>query len=199
MRSCIIGFQAADMSAHVHSKGFTLIELLLAAGIFIVVMTIILGIFSQFMTTQRRNVAENRMLEEVRFGMEVFSREVRTAFGETYVPTTSGDGVMFRNQNGACVVYRVEEGVFQRAEHDTGTSECSESNFVGASFANLTGTDVEITDVLFDVTPSTVEEDRLSRQGFIATTITADSPSYALPDMVIQSSITSRQLTPYAI
>lgn len=182
-----------------NKTGFTLIELILAVGIFILVMTLVVSMLSQFMLTQRRNVVENRMLDEVRFGMEIFSRETRTAFGETYEATANGDGVMYRNQNGQCVIYRVEDGVFQRGEHDTGTQNCDESAFATSSFAALTGNDVEVVDVLFDVSASTTEENRLSSQGFIAVTITTESPRQTVPQMVVQSATASRQLTPYAI
>ncbi|MEX0650366.1 MAG: prepilin-type N-terminal cleavage/methylation domain-containing protein [Candidatus Andersenbacteria bacterium] len=177
-------------------KGFTLIELLIAAGIFVIVMMIIVGLFSRFMMMQRRSIAENRVLEEVRFALELFSRETRTAYGDTYNPEEE-DVLLYRNQNGLCVVYRLSEQVLQRAELDIGTSNCTIEQFAEVQFTNLTSKHVQITELLFDAEPSTTEGTSLAQQGFVTLFITAQSAQHTLSPLTVRSSVTSRQVNPY--
>lgn len=178
-------------------SGFTLIELLVAAGIFVVVMTIVVGLFSRFMLMQRRSIAENRILEEVRFALELFNRETRTAYGDTYTPSGDGTAFLMRNQNGYCVVYRLAEGRIQRAEQNTGTSICSLEDVSQETFADVTGADINVTQLSFDVTLAQVEGDRLARQGFVTVSLSAQPLTQAIAPLVVRSSVTSRQIQPY--
>ena len=60
--------------SHTDHKGFTLLELVVATGIFAIFMLVIVGMFSQFVFTQRRNIAEQALLEDVRTALEIFER-----------------------------------------------------------------------------------------------------------------------------
>ncbi|MEX1112185.1 MAG: type II secretion system protein [Candidatus Andersenbacteria bacterium] len=177
-------------------RGFTLIELLVAAGIFVIVMTVVGATFSRFVMMQRRSIAENRMLEEVRLALELFSRETRTAYGITYDPTAA-DELLYRNQNGYCVMYRLHEEALQRAEHNTPGSDCDDSVFSEESFADLTGAGVQVANLFFNVRAATKDGGSLTQQGFVTISMEAQSESEIVPPLMVKSSVTSRQTTVY--
>src|SRR3989344_5353947 len=103
--------------------GFTLIEMLVAISIFSIVLLIMLGIFSRFVTTQRRGIGEFRLQEDLRLAIELFNREARTSYGSTLVH--DGPAVLFRNQNGHCVTCRWHENALQRAQQEQAGGACA--------------------------------------------------------------------------
>ncbi len=179
-------------------KGFTLIELVVAAGVFSIVIIIILGIFGTFVRKQRHDIAEQQLLENMRFALEFFNREARTGYGDTYKLTAStGSSLIFRNQNSACVHYRLQEGRLERAEVPTSSSICQENDFRTAKYAGVTDSSVRITSLRFDVFPSQVSANRLRNQGFITTIVEATPKEKGIEPVRVQSTITSRQISPY--
>lgn len=108
------------------TSGFTLIELVVGIGIFALVLTSIMGIFQQVIRVERRAVNAQNAQENVRYVMEVISKEIRTAernFG-TCVDVPNGDifavdvGVgndklYLKNQYGECVTYFLEGNRFK--------------------------------------------------------------------------------------
>ena len=142
-------------------RGFTLIELIVAAGIFSVFIIVIVGLFGQFVFTQRRDVAEQDLLEDLRLSLETFNREARTAYGDTFLSARpDGTSVIFRNQNGACVNYRLQDRRLERAEGGSPSGQCTTGTFQGsgAVYTPLTGSGIVLTRAFFDVQPSEVGE-----------------------------------------
>jgi len=59
--------------------GFTLVEMLVAITIFIIVITIIMGLLVSAVRTQRQNLAYQELLDQTSYVMEYMSRSIRMA------------------------------------------------------------------------------------------------------------------------
>lgn len=95
-------------------SGFTLLELVVGMGIFVLVLTSIIGIFQQVIRVERKAVNAQNAQENVRYVMEVISKEIRTAersFGDCADVLVGdifavADGALYmQNQYGECVAY----------------------------------------------------------------------------------------------
>ena len=180
------------------NKGFTLIEIVVAAGIFVVVMILTMGIYGNFSATQRRDISEQKLLEELRLAFEIFNREARTGYSSTYALTDgTGTSLIFRNQNGVCVLYRLgSENQLERGEGES-PGDCQESDIVSTSFTPVTGPDVEFTILKFLPTSAVVEAGTLQDQGAITIVAEAKTKNGIVAPVTLQSTTTSRQVTPY--
>lgn len=189
-------------------SGFTLIELLTAMAIFSILIILISGAFARFVLNQRREIAEQELQEDVRFGMEIFNREARTGYGNTYRSGLDEPGttITFRNQSLNCVQYRFTEvptgntdnprGLIERAEIFEGAGgECD-----GADYPNpepLTGNETDIESLAFVPQLAEEGEDGLTRQGFITVIARVGSRNPSVAPLDFQSTVTSRQVTPF--
>ena len=165
------------------SAAFTLIELLIAMGIFAVFITIITGVFTNFIQVQRHAIAQGQLISDMRSAMEAFIKEARTGYGSTYA--AEGDAVVFVNQNNDCITFRVIDGQFKRAdagEQDVCSAEDSDSN----RFSPITSKATEIIGLEFSIPVDRV----------ITIKLTATSKKDGIPPISIQNSITSRQMEP---
>lgn len=183
---------------HKHTSGFTMIELLVAIGIFGILLLIVSGVFSRFMLIERHGIAEGQLISDLRSGMESITKEVRTGYGSTYVVSSSGSQVAFRNQLGDCVSYRVSGGVLQRADRGPSGLSCTANDFTQDSqFSPLTGAQTNITDIHFNPVIANTVGTSLSNQGVITVSITASSIVSDIQPIQLENTITSRQMSPY--
>lgn len=178
-------------------RGTTLIEIVVAMSIFSIVLLLIVGIFSRFITIQRHDIAEFRLQEDVRLALEVFNREARLSYGATFA--AQGTAVIFRNQNGACVTYRIAGQAFQRAEApgDGGGGACPIITDE-ALFQSLHTSQTIFEGLQFTVVPARVSGDgaRLESQGLITVSAQVGS-SGSTKKVNIQNSVSSRQIIPF--
>ena len=174
-------------------RGATLIELLVTISIFTILLIMITGIFSRFVTMERRDISERALQEDIRLALEQFVREARTAYGSTYAlfPSSAGEMVVFRNQNKTCVAYKLGDGVFERAENFT-SDPCDTVSYT--DFVPLTSEKTIVENVHFFLPESIVLNGELNRQGFITLSIRAKSANSSIPAFEIQTTITSRQI-----
>ncbi len=181
------------------SKGFTLIELMTSISLFAVFIIIMAGVFSRFVETERHNIAQGALIVDVQSAMESFIKEARTGYGSTY-RTDNGQQVAFRNQAGACVVYRVSSiGMFERAEKASNTSgECNSGLFSADEYVPITSKDTIISEAFFDTTIATGPAGgSLANQGVVTLVLTAKSSRAEIVSVRVQNSITSRQVAAY--
>ncbi|MBI3256041.1 MAG: type II secretion system protein [Candidatus Andersenbacteria bacterium] len=177
--------------------GFTLIELVVSIGILALIMLLASAIFSRNLEVQRRDIAQQELQEDVRFALELFSREARTSYGSTYALVDgSGSGIIMRNQAHRCVMYRVNKGTKQleRSEIENIGRQCHESDFSGKSFAGIHSPNTVFETLKFIATRTESNPEGLPKnQGLI--TIIAVAASAKQPDVNIglQTSVTSRQ------
>ncbi len=179
--------------------GFTLIELLIAMGIFAVFITIITGIFTNFIQVQRHAIAQSRMISDLTSAMEAFVKEARTGYGSTYSINGNADGIAFINQTGKeCVVYRKsDKNIFERAVKAV-DDNCNPDSFASSSFTPITSSATQITNLMFVIPKDViVGNGLLKNQGVITINLTAKSTKDGIPPIAIQNSVTSRQMEPY--
>lgn len=177
-----------------HFTGYTIIETVIALGIFSIVLLVISGLFSHFVASQRRDIGEKAVQEEMRFALELFSREARTAYASTFAVTGTGEQITFRNQNGVCAAYRLQSNAWQRAE-SSASGPC-ESQTYGV-FGSLTTNKVQLTTLRFLIPANISSGSIMQRQGFISVIVTATPSFEAVPPLEMQSTITSRQIAVY--
>lgn len=170
-------------------------------GIFSILLIILVGFYSRFVRQQRIDVLEQRLIENVRFGVDFFSREARTAYGSTYtLSDRDGQGVIFRNQNKACVHYRLRDDNLERAEVATISSQCQSRTFASATYQPLFSSDLRLVDARFDVTTADrAQEDgsQLASQGFITLALSVAPRTQTTIPVSLQTTVASRQVVPY--
>ncbi len=193
-------------------KGFTLIEMIVAIGIFVVLLQIVAFTYSRFVGVERQNIGQQEMQEDMRLFLQLFNREARTGFGNTY--QTISHGVVFRNQEGVCVKY----------EHDTAAHALLRSDSTNKSESNLDAshdcadpivynaarllTDSEntvIEELSFEAVaaqppflpPPAPPVTQLTQQGFITVHMRIRAAADQTEGTRLQSTVASRQTLPY--
>lgn len=84
-------------------RGFTLVETIAAMGIFLVLMTILLGVFMNALSLERRALATQAALENARYTFEIMARAIRQANPQPPAPI---DTVFFcSSEPGTCLVF----------------------------------------------------------------------------------------------
>lgn len=106
------------MIGNTNKSAFTLLEVIVSVAIFAVIVLAATQIFQSVISSQVKNFSETSLQDDVKYFLEVFTREVRgaqknttgaaicngaIAASSTYVVT---DGVLYlRNKLGGCVAY----------------------------------------------------------------------------------------------
>lgn len=186
------------------TRGFTLIELVVAIGIFAVMLLVIVGVFSRFMTIQRRDIGEQHLQEDLRLALELFNKEARTGYGNTY-PEGLHNEIVFRNQNNVCVKYRLKDGRIKRSAIDLTTSPqgsggCDPSWGYGDEMA-ITGPETVVNSLGFYAVAAQVDPatGRLISQGVVEIVIKAHPKQKEDSIINFQSAVSSRQFFPASV
>ena len=124
-------------------EGYTLMEIMVALVIFSIISAISLGTFASVMRSQQNSDHGQQSLNEIRFIMELLSREFRTSNGyEIAAPGTTGvcplgaasfpeaqeHCILANNQAGNLVsYYRGADDAFHRLEQDAQSQAISHS------------------------------------------------------------------------
>lgn len=183
------------------NKGTTLVELLLAIAVFAVVVVMIAGLVSRLVFIERRDTAEQALQADVRFALEIFSRETRLSFASTFaLSDNTGQSLVMRNQNGHCVNYRLnqETGALERAEVEASGATCLGANFAN-TYAPLSNSRIRFAVLRFDLPDSVynASDNRLDRQGFVTLIVKAHSTNDSVAPLELQTTVTSRQTKVY--
>lgn len=182
------------------TKGFTLIEVLMAVGIFASLLLITNGVFTRFVVTQRRDISEQDFQEDLRLAIEIFAREARTAYASSFAVLPAeetkdiGPALIFRNQNGLCVMHRRQGTSWHRAEKQS-NRECDQITYEETN--SLTSKETKITQLDFKIPTNILKGGQLNRQGFITLMIEASSKNTSVPSLQLQTTLTSRQIKAY--
>lgn len=181
--------------------GFTLLELVVAATIFLVLLSVIGGMFATLVRGQRSRLGQTTLLGDVQTFLELLEREVRTGYGNTFRcaasnPTSSvlecaGPSLVFTNQERTEVTYALNGTAIERREG------------AGAPYA-ITGRTVEVRHLLFSVAQSGSDPGTppqfpvlTERQGRVTIRIRVCPRGVGdMRCMVMQTSLTSRQYGP---
>lgn len=79
---------------HQKRAGITLLEVVVALGIFLVLVTSIVGIFSISLLSERRALTSQSIIDNTRVAMEVMSRAIRQAKPNTLDNSTCGSNCL---------------------------------------------------------------------------------------------------------
>jgi len=143
-------------------KGFTLIEILVAVSIFAMIMLITSSIFRNVLTSQRTASDDSETREDVKYFLEIFSREVKGAVrnssgnvlcnvepGHIFSTDAASGELYFKNQAGQCVAY------FKEVDNDISRLKIqrdADEFFVSSDRINITGLRFVIDDAM-DIQP----------------------------------------------
>jgi prepilin-type N-terminal cleavage/methylation domain-containing protein len=143
----------------IDNTGFTLMEIIVATSIFAVFIVVIVNVFQNVVEDQRRTIAMQNIQENLRYVLEVMSKEIRQAkrsdsycesiFSATFngnnrIFNTAGiddERIYFRNKQALCVSYSIVNGALAR-------SATSSSGIVDTL---ATPNELTISDLVFDV------------------------------------------------
>ncbi|MFH1129222.1 MAG: prepilin-type N-terminal cleavage/methylation domain-containing protein [Patescibacteria group bacterium] len=115
-----------------NTRGFTLIELLVAMSIFIVVITIVFGLFSSAIKGQRRVIAMQNIQENARFMLEFMAKEIRMSIINS--PDGVSDTLSITRSDGDDVVYAISNGRIFRDSPSSDDAISAEEVFVTGNF-----------------------------------------------------------------
>ncbi|KKT40840.1 MAG: hypothetical protein UW30_C0017G0010 [Candidatus Giovannonibacteria bacterium GW2011_GWA2_44_13b] len=143
-------------------KGFSLIEMIVALGVFSGAALIGVSALLSLTVSQRKAMAIQSAYDNMRFGVEVISKDLRT--GDIYHCSSAGNltlpqdcppgvndadplhqSITFLNSSGQTVRYRFST---------CGASGCIQKTVNGGTDEQITGDDVNIQDLRFFVTGS---------------------------------------------
>lgn len=130
------------------NRGFTLFEMIVSLGIFSTAMLILFSALLSITSAQKKAVALSSTEDNLRFAIDSISKEIRTATSYNCggdVPGTNdcsgGTQLALKNAAGRTVIYRLNGTSIQKGA-------------TLATMADLTGSDIQITNFRFYVTGS---------------------------------------------
>ncbi len=123
--------QAISYKLQAHS-GFTLVELIVSMGLFVLITTVGLTIYTSTIRAQRFAVASNRLQRDMQIAMEIMTKSIRSSsvdyrssgyYGGTVDPLGEGEDVLalidrdqvetwFRMENDAVAVQQESSGTY---------------------------------------------------------------------------------------
>ncbi len=180
-------------------QGFTLIEVIVSVGILALLLIVISGIVARYFAAQRISIAQQNLQEDTRFAVEMMAREIRTAYGDSFVlPDSSGQAITMVNQNGVCVEYRLNADTHQieRAESGQATSDiCAPGDFTSTSFIAITSPQTVVQALQFNPTRSNpTSQGYPDKQGFVVINITAAPLTASQLAIQLETVAASRQV-----
>lgn len=124
------------------NKGFTTMELLVAMSLFVILISIVSGVFVSSLRTQRATVALIAANSNASLALEQMSREMRT--GRDF--SQSGQEITFTNAKGELVTYRwdSDSAAIERGIND--------------NFKKITADNVQIRNLVFRIFTGSPED-----------------------------------------
>lgn len=170
------------------NKGFSLIEIIVAASIFAIVVASASSLFVVGIRGQRNAVSQKDLLDNLRFAMEVMTRQLRMAQQDGQggactgvARATYGGGgstMSFIDYNRNCVTYRLDNGKIQARKG-------------GGQFNDITSNDINITTLDFKLQGELVYDNEQPR---VTIYIEAEDPNNSEANIKLQTMISGRNL-----
>ena len=171
-------------------RGFSLIEVIVSLGLFAVVMTIALGALFMVIAANRHAKAIKLVVNNVNIAMEGMTRELRV--GSEYCAASSG---ACNSSNGGSTQIYFKTDKNENALYRLNTTTNSiERQIDGGAFFDLTGSDVEITELKFYI-QGTASGDGV--QPYVTVVVRGEiQVGDVMDDFQLQTTISQRKLAP---
>ncbi len=175
--------QASGYRLH-EKRGFTLIELLISMLIFVVVISIVAGVFIKTIRTQKAITALIAANDSASLAIEQMAREMRTSNNFCGGADCPQNEISFTNAKGEPVVYKLDNEAVKRSADG------------GAVFNSITATNVKVENLRFFVTGNQFGDfsDSLPTKITILLSIKAKGTGVESAATNLQTTITSRRL-----
>lgn len=174
------------------SRGFTLVEMITAMAVFMVVLTLSLGSILQVFDVNRKSQALKTVMSNLNLAIESMAREMR--FGEDYHCGSSGtisspqncpggdSFVSFLSSDDEQIVYRLNGSVIEKSVNG------------GASYAAITGQEIDIEDLSFYVLGAGAQSPSLQPKVIIKISGTAGADEDSQTEFTLQTMVSQRIL-----
>ena len=121
-----------------HEKGFTLVELFVSMTIFVILISMAVGIFVITLRSQRAAVALMEVNDNASLTLEQMMREMRTGSNFNNI----GNGIYFTSASGHVVYYHLNGNYIERAEDSVD------------NYTKITADDINVKELSFNIKSS---------------------------------------------
>lgn len=179
---CLLRMVVVNM----HNKGFSLIEIIVAVGLFTVVAMLTVGSLFILTSAEKRVASVQANQDNIRFTMELMSREIRTGDGAFYSisPGCRPSCFSFELPTGEVVEYTLDSGRIFRQVNS------------GSPYA-ITGSEVSIEILSFDLKAADPYGDDIQPHVTIALKGVAQKNTPNATTLNVQTSITPLLINVY--
>ena len=135
------------------NHGFTLLEMVIALGIFIVLFSLTLGIYSYALKAEQRTIQASKLQKEAQLIMEILAKQIRRSkvdyvyYGGSIAPAGVSNLALLDNK-GNQTVFRFNSG---NNSLDVCTQDCE----VAGIFTAIPSQDVSVDSLTFFISPAT--------------------------------------------
>jgi len=132
-------------------RGFTLLEMTVSLGIFIILFTLTLGIYSQSLKAEQRTIQMSKLQKESQLIMEVIAKKIRSSkidydyYGGSVNISDGESQLALLDKSDYQTVFRLGGGSIE---------VCIEDCQPNGVFTSIPATDVAITSLVFFITPA---------------------------------------------
>lgn len=147
-------FSNLKLNSKISQRGFTLLEMTIALGIFVVLITLTLGIYSSSLKAERRTVQISKLQQEAQLIMEIIAKEIRSSKVDyAFYPGSVVDPVNGQSQL-ALLDKSGHETVFRFNSSNDALEVCTQNCAGSGVFTAIPPQDVVIQDLTFFITPA---------------------------------------------
>lgn len=140
-----------------NQKAFTLLEMTIALGIFVILFTLTLGIYSYAIKAQQKALQMSKLQREAQLFMEIMAKKVRSSridydfYGGSVDPTNGETELALLDNSNNPTVFRItNEGYLESCIENCGTQNYMNDE----SFFSLPSSDVAVDEMMFYIEPS---------------------------------------------
>ncbi len=135
-------------------RGFTLLEMTIALGIFVILFTLTLGVYSYALKAEQRTIQISKLQREAQFIMEIIAKKVRSGrIDYAYTDPINSDGtspLALFDSSGSPTVFKFENEAGNKS-FKVCIADCDSPD----NFFSIPPTDVIVSDLKFFVDPLT--------------------------------------------
>ncbi len=144
-------------NSFVQQAGFTLLEMTVSMGVFLILFTLTLSIYSSTLSTERQSVQLSKLQQEAQLIMEIIAKKIRTGkvnydfYTLNQVDSVNGEiELALLDEYGNATVFRYNNNSLEVCTESCGTQAAPNDS----NFNVIPASDVVINNLKFYITPS---------------------------------------------